>query len=390
MRVPKISRTRCETPAFLERYVRFGQCSRGTLSLLFSNSPSSVWSPLRKSDCKSLCSMPCSLKRVMFLPNRYRSFAFLLALTLASSGARAQKELIPRQPPATTEYTLGPGDQVNIRVVDLEEFTDKSVRIDPNGFVDLPMVGRIQASGLTIDQFKDTLSTKLSRYINSPQITLNLAENQNQTVSVLGSVSNPGILPMAGPRRLTDVLSLAGGTKPDAGSRVIVTRQMKWGALPVTGAKVDGTGNFSTVSLPLDDLLNSVTPSENIYVRPGDVISIPKAEIIYVVGDVKKAGGFTLSSHPTLSILQALSLAEGLDHDSSPSHAKIIRPIPGGDGKPNEIPVDISKILAGQNPDVPLFANDILFVPNSALKSGSRRAAEAALQVATGLVIYRR
>ncbi len=326
----------------------------------------------------------------MSILHRFRSVALHAAISLAFANAWAQKELIPRQQPATAEYTLGPGDQVVIRVVDMEEFTDRSVRIDPNGFVDLPMVGRIQASGLTIDQLKDTLSSKLSRYISAPQVTLNLSENQNQTVSVLGSVNTPGIHPLPGPRRLIDVLSLAGGLKPDAGSRVILTRQMKWGALPVTGSKVDGTGGFSTVSLSLDDLLTAATPSENIFIRPGDVVSVPKADIVYVVGDVKRAGGFPLSSHPTISILQALSLAEGLDHDASPNRARILRPTPGGDGKPKEIPVDISKILAGQNPDVPLFANDVLFIPNSVMKSGSRRAAEAILQAATGIAVYRR
>jgi len=326
----------------------------------------------------------------MSILHRFRSVALFAAISLAFANAWAQKELIPRQQPATAEYTLGPGDQVVVRVVDMEEFTDRSVRIDPNGFVDLPMVGRIQASGLTIDQLKDTLSSKLSRYISAPQVTLNLSENQNQTVSVLGSVNTPGIHPLPGPRRLIDVLSLAGGLKPDAGSRVILTRQMKWGALPVTGSKVDGTGGFSTVSLSLDDLLTAATPSENIFIRPGDVVSVPKADIVYVVGDVKRAGGFPLSSHPTISILQALSLAEGLDHDASPNRARILRPTPGGDGKPKEIPVDISKILAGQNPDVPLFANDVLFIPNSVMKSGSRRAAEAILQAATGIAVYRR
>ncbi len=322
--------------------------------------------------------------------HRFRLAALCLILSLHALSASAQTVLIPRQPPPPVEYTLGPGDQINIRVVDMEEFTDRTVRIDPNGYVDLPMIGRIQASGLTMDQLKDTLSSKLSRYINAPQVSLNLSENQTQTVSVIGSVNAPGIHPLSGPRRLLDVLSLAGGEKADAGSRVILTRQTSQGPLPITGAKLDGTGNFSTASLSLDDLLNAANPSENIFVRPGDVISIPKADVIYVVGDVKKAGGFPLSSHPSLSILQALSLAQGLDHDASPGRAKILRPVPGGDGKSKEIPVDISKILAGQNPDVPLFAEDILFIPNSAAKSVSRRAAEAALQVATGVVIYGR
>ncbi len=317
--------------------------------------------------------------------------ATLFVLSLIALGqAPAQKALIPREAPSTSEYMLGPGDQITLRVVDMEEYTDRTVRVDPNGFVDLPMIGRIQISGLTLDQVKDLVCSKLSRYINAPQVTLNLSDNQNQTVSVLGSVNTPGIHPLPGPRRVLDVLSTAGGVRPEAGSKVILTRQMKWGPLPVTGAKVDPTGNFSTVSLPLDDLLNATLPAENIFLRPGDVVSIPKAEIVYVVGDVKKAGGFPLSSHPSVSILQALSLAEGLDHDASPGRARIFRPVPGGDGKPKEIPVDISRILAGQNPDVPLFANDVLFIPNSALKAGSRRAAEAILQVATGVVIYRR
>ena len=322
---------------------------------------------------------------------RIRCSMLLFTLILLGVGiGRAQKPLIPREAPATSEYTLGPGDQITIRVVDLEEYTDRSVRIDPNGFIDLPMVGRVQAGGLTIDQLKDTLATKLSRYISTPQVTLNLSDNQNQTVSVLGSVNNPGIHPLPGPRRLLDVLSSAGGVKADAGPKVILTRQSKWGNLPVTGARLDPTGGFSTVSLSLDDLLNATAPAENIFLRPGDVVSIPKADIVYVIGNVKKAGGFALSSHPTISVLQALSLAEGVDKDAKSNHAKIIRPVPGGDGLPKEIPVDVSRILSGQNPDLPLFPNDVLFIPNSGLKSGSRRATEAILQAATGIVVYGR
>ncbi len=326
----------------------------------------------------------------MSLLFKFQSVLLFAFVFLGNGNLHAQKALIPRETPATSEYTLGPGDQLTIRVVDMDEYTDRAVRIDPNGFVDLPMIGRMQASGLTIDQLKDALSTKLSRYIHAPQVTLNLSDNQNQTVSVLGSVNSPGVHPLPGPRRLLDVLSLAGGAKPDAGSKVILTRQIKWGTLPVTGARLDPTGGFSTVSLSLDDLLNATSPAENIFIRPGDVVSIPKADIVYVIGNVKKAGGFPLSSHPSISVLQALSLAEGVDKDAKTNHAKIIRPVPGGDGVPKEIPVDVSRILAGQSPDLPLLPNDVLFIPNSALKSGSRRATEAILQAATGIVVYGR
>jgi polysaccharide export outer membrane protein len=302
--------------------------------------------------------------------------------------AFAQTALIPRQP-TVPEYVLGAGDQIVLRVVDMEEISDKPLRIDPNGFIDLPMVGRVQASGLTVEQLKAELASKLSKYINKPQISINLTDNQSRPVSVIGSVNNPGVLQLQGPKRLIEVVSMAGGTRADAGGKIIVTRQLKWGKLPLEGAKVDGSGGFSTATISLDDTLASKNPADNILIEPNDIISIPKAEIVYVVGDVRKPGGFALTSHDTISILQALALAQGIDHDAAAGNSRIMRPAPGGDGKPHEIPVDIPKIFSGKAPDVPLYANDVLFVPNSAVKSTTRRAAEAVLQVATGVIIYR-
>jgi polysaccharide export outer membrane protein len=300
----------------------------------------------------------------------------------------AQTLLIPRQPPMP-EYVLGAGDQIVLRVVDMEELSDKPLKIDPNGFLDLPLAGRIQAGGLTIEQFKMELASKLRKYINSPEISVNLTDDQSRPVSVIGSVNNPGVHQLEGPKRLIEVISLAGGIRADAGGKIIVTRQLKWGKLPLENAKTDISGGFSTATLSVDDALSSKNPADNILIEPNDVIAIPKAEIVYVVGDVRKPGGFALSSHETISILQALALAEGIDHDAASGASKIMRPAPGGDGKPREIPVDIPKIFQGKAPDLPLYANDVLFIPNSAAKSTTRRAAEAVLQVATGVIIYR-
>ena len=321
------------------------------------------------------------------LPYR-RTLALLLALSCASLFAQT-KELLPRVPAAMPEYTLGPGDEIAVHVVDMDEISDKPLRLDTGGFVDLPLVGRMQASGLTTEQFKTALAAKLTRYINQPQISVNLVENQNRTVSVIGSVNSPGVRSLQGPRHLIDVLSEAGGTKADAGPKIILTREARWGTIPLAGAHPDSTARYSTASLSLDGVLAGKDPAENILIEPGDVISIPRGEIVYVMGNVKRAGGFPLNSRENLSLLQAISLAEGMDKDASPGHARIIRPAPGNDGRPREIPVDISKIEAGKDSDVPLLANDILFIPNSALKSTSRRAAEAVLQVATGVLIYR-
>jgi len=294
------------------------------------------------------------------------------------------------QHPENADYTLGPGDQVLIRVVDMEELSDKTVRIDPNGFVDLPLAGRLNASGLTLEQFKERLADKLKRYITNPQITINLTDDQSRPVSILGAVNSPGVHQLQGPKRLIEVISLAGGVRTDAGAKVIITREAKWGRLPVSGARTDMTGGFSTADVSLDDLLASKRPAENILILPNDIISVPKAEIIYVVGNVKKAGGFPLSSHDTMSLLQAVSLAGGTDRDANSKHARIIRPTEGNPSAAKEIPVDIDRILSGKAPDVQLYANDVLFIPNSATKSGTRRTAEAILQAATGFAVYGR
>ena len=318
---------------------------------------------------------------------------WLLAACLATAVTLpgvAQKPLIVRQPPAVAEYILGSGDQITIHVVDMEEIPSAPMRIDPNGFIDLPLIGRVEAGGKTIEQLHDELRSKLSRYISSPQISINLVENQSRSASVVGSVNSPGVHALEGPRRLLEVISLAGGVRPDAGSRIVLTRQARWGELPLVGARMDATGGYSTATISLEALMSATSPADNILIDPGDVIAVPKAEIVYILGNVKKAGGFPLTSKDSMSVLQTLSLAEGLSPNAAARNAQILRPAPGGDGKVREIPVDITAIERGQSPDVPLYANDVLFVPNSLAKAGAKRSAEAILQVATGVLIYGR
>ena len=127
-------------------------------------------------------------------------------------------------------------------------------------------------------------------------------------------------------------------------------------------------------------------------ILPQDIISVPRAEILYVIGDVKKPGGYPLNSNGALTVLQAVSMAEGAAPAASPRNAKIFRPrsdSPNGTDK-DEIPVDVAAILQGKKSDVALKPQDILFIPDSASKKASVRAAEAILQAATGVVIYRR
>jgi polysaccharide export outer membrane protein len=314
-------------------------------------------------------------------------FLCLCVLLISSVPQLSSQATLQRRPSMPAEYVLGSGDQLLVHVSDVDEITDRPLTIDPSGYVDLPLAGRVEASGLTLTQFKTELTDKFSKYVTTPEISVNLAGSSSQPVSVVGEVNNAGVHQLGGAKRLLEVISLSGGVKNDAGPSVIVTRDPRYGRIPGGHSTLDANG-YSTATFSLDDLLSAKHPEDNIPIEPNDVISIPKAELVYVLGDVKKAGGFQLSTHPSVSLLKALSLAEGLGPDSSEGHARILRQYPGGDGTPQEIPVDIKKIMSGKAPDVQLVANDVLYIPNSAFKITSRRAAEAAIGITTGILIY--
>ena len=147
----------------------------------------------------------------------------------------------------------------------------------------------------------------------------------------------------------------------------------------------------ATASPPSDvkSVIEARNPRENIPIMPNDVISVPRAEMVYVVGSVKRSGGFILNDREKITVLQALSLAEGADRTAATKQAKILRTAPGQTTR-LEIPVNLKEILAGKAADVSMSADDILFVPNSAARSAGLRAAEVAIQITTGLVIWRR
>ena len=290
---------------------------------------------------------------------------------------------------AAVQSKIGVGDQLTISVADLEEVTNRTVRVAEDGTVDLPLVGAVQAAGTSLPVLRAVLASAFAKYINTPQVSLQLVSSQNQLVSVIGDVNTPSVQELTGPLTLLAAITRAGGAKPDAGPQVIVTRESRWGLLPIPGATLNAASGFSRATLSLDDLVAEKSPENNILLRPGDVVSIPKGSIVYVVGDVHRAGGFPLRSSGSLSVIEALSLAEGLTPNNKSQQSKILRPNPVKGEKRIEIPVDIPKVLAGKQTDPQLFADDILFVPSSAVKSGARRAAEAVLQVTTGILIYR-
>jgi polysaccharide export outer membrane protein len=131
----------------------------------------------------------------------------------------------------------------------------------------------------------------------------------------------------------------------------------------------------------------SLAGPENISIMPGDTIFVPKADLIYVVGSVTKPGGFPIGEKETLSALQVVSLAQGLQKTAAANKAKILRVVPGSQSR-TEIAVNIKLLMAGKTSDIPLQADDILFIPNSGAKSAGLRTVDAIVNAASGLAIY--
>jgi polysaccharide export outer membrane protein len=285
-------------------------------------------------------------------------------------------------------YTLGPGDELQISGPELEEMANKTNRIDGEGDLQAPLVGRIHIAGMTVQQAEAELDKRLSAFIKHPQVSVEVKELRSQPASVLGAVNTPGVHQVEGHKTLLEMISMAGGIRQDAGYSIRITRQSEWGCIPLPGATTDPSGRYSVAQVNLQGILEGKMPENNIQIFPHDVISIPKAQMVYVTGDVKKNGGFVLGENQTMSVLQAVSLAEGLTSTADKKHSRIMRLNPGSDERV-EIPVDLKNIMDGKAPDVPMQSYDILLVPGSTGKKAALRIMEAAISTGTGLAVYR-
>ncbi len=315
--------------------------------------------------------------------------------------------------PNSQEYRIGPEDLLEISVFEAPEL-DRSVRVSASGEIALPWLVAVKAAGLTPRELEFVLQELLRRaFMKDPHVSVFVREMQSHPVSVFGAVEKPGVFQIRGSKTLLEILSLAEGLALDAGDTVIVMRRasFRWAPDPNSGSPeksaasstptvetAEGGGDSSLVHEPareeavevnLKDLLESGDPRFNVPVYPGDIVKVTRAGVVYVVGEVKKPGGFVLKSNENISVLQALALAQGLTRTSSKSKARIIR-TDESTGERIEIATDLSKILAGKAPDPILQPKDIVFVPNSAARSGLFRAGEAAISVVSGVIIWRR
>jgi len=289
--------------------------------------------------------------------------------------------------PARATYVLGPDDQIVIHALDVPDISEKAQRVDQNGDLRLPMVGRIHAAGMTLEEFEAELTKKLKVYLQDPDVTVTVTEVRKEPVSVLGAVSSSGVQQLTGPKTLIEVLSQAGGVSADAGPTVRVTRRRESGGIPLPEAVEDPTGRFSTVEINVRALLEARSPEKNIAIQPFDVISVPRAEMVYVLGEVGKPGPVPLSGGHSISVMEAVSTSGGVLKTAAPNRARILRMV-AGDPKRAELNVDLQKIMQGKANDLSLAAGDILVIPDSTGKKATTRAIEAAIQIGTMIGTY--
>ncbi|MCU1286703.1 MAG: polysaccharide export protein [Acidobacteriales bacterium] len=320
----------------------------------------------------------------------YRELLFIVLFFCPALFAQSSEPNTAVRPPAATKteaatpvdtaskndalrtLKVGGGDLLDIKVFGVPELSD-SVRISARGDVSLPLVGTVHLDGLTAEQSEKLIEQKLKEggFLRDPHVSVFVKEYATAGISVMGEVARPGYYALIGARRLFDALSLAGGTTTKAGKIVSIAHR-------------DTPNDPQLITLSNDPTKSSLS---NVEINPGDTIVVSKAGIVYVVGEVTKPSGFVMENNESLTVLQALALAEGLGRSAAPNGAKIIRKTPTG---LEEILVPLKKILEGKSPDVAMRGEDVLFVPASAGKNAARRTLEAVVQTATGLAVYRR
>ncbi len=239
-----------------------------------------------------------------------------------------------------TSYIVGPHDVLTITCYDQADLSGKFA-VEVDGTFTFPLIGRFKAGGLTLRAVEDRLKAKLKDdgFFNNPQITVSVEQYRSQKVFIVGEVRSPGSYPVSGDMNLVEALARAGSTLPTASGEVVIVHVPSGqNALGPTLPSQDNAENI--VRVDLRELHNGVIAS-NAALRDGDTIFVPRAESIYVFGQVRNPGAYALQQRNT-TVLQALSLAGGVADRGSTSRIRIVRIV---DGHKKEVRVSLTDVV---------------------------------------------
>jgi polysaccharide biosynthesis/export protein len=316
------------------------------------------------------------LKRSLFLVKRTRARnlsgkLLMKRIVCFTPLSRAQAGTAGVNQPAAVRdqsaLAIGPGDLLDLSVFDVPELVLK-VRVDVNGCVSLAFLGDVKLAGMTVANAQRLIARELvaRQLVKNPQVSIFIEEFATQGITVYGEVNAPGIYPLMGPHHLFDAISAAGGLTLKSGRTVTVLH-----AGQSDHAEVVALANINPIENPLEHA--------NVPIYPGDTVIVSKAGMVYVLGEVNKPGAFLMEDNTSISVLKATAMAGGTTKLASLKGSLILRKSPAGTTQ-TRIPLD--KIYHGKAQDLPLHAEDIVFVPLSNIRNYGAMGLQGAIQAA--------
>lgn len=262
-------------------------------------------------------------------------------------------------------YRIGPGDVLDIRILNRPHLSREAVRVEGNGMIRMPLIdNEIKAACLTEGELAREISTRYLKFYRNPQADVFIKEYHSKQVAILGAVNEQSRFELQRRVRLLELLTYAKGPTTKAGQTINIVHSPA--ALPCDESDVEGSDPASSFSsYRLSDTLRG-DPKANPYLKPGDIVTLAEADQIYVVGNVFTPLTIPLKEPITLS--RAIAMAGGVRQDSKKDKVRIVRQEPGSASR-QEVIVDLSAIEKKRADDVALMPNDIIDVPTSGAKS---------------------
>jgi polysaccharide biosynthesis/export protein len=301
-------------------------------------------------------------------------WALLTAQTIAGiaqqAGSQATDQAADQAPP----LRIGSGDLVEITMYENPDLSGR-FRVDERGDISVPLIGTVHVEGATAGELAAIIEKRfIDAQILQPEeahATVFIAEYANQGITLTGEVRSPGVYPALGVRMLNDVITGAGGVTQFASTKLLITHQR------------DPDHRITVEYNP--EALKPVIP--NVQIFPGDTVMIPRAGIIYIVGNVSKPGLYILEGRDELTVEEAMALAGGGGKAAAIKRTQLVRKLE--DGRKEAITIPVNLIYKGKAPDVALKDGDILYVPTSGVKLAAEQIGQAALGIGTSIAIYR-
>jgi len=346
------------------------------------------------------------------------------------------------------DYIIGAGDTLSVDVFDVKELS-RDVRVSQTGTIGLPLVPlRLHVKGLTETQAEQKISEVLQAngLVSHPEVSVAVKDRKSKPITVVGAVPRPMVYQAERPVTLLEVLAEAGGVANDAGDTAIVTRPAsdpsdaveapamitedvippadQNAVAPVAGSQVLPSGSVTstppiapavsapasttalgtadrssttptqasalsnTITVNLNELMESGDPANNVILQAGDIVTVPHAGIVYVLGAILKPGGYVLANDRSqMTALKMLALSGGVNRTAKSDQAVIIRR--DLQGQQHEQMIDLKKIVKRQTEDVQLQPSDILYVPESTAKQVLLKASELAFSLGSSVALYR-